>query len=301
MKIKHSKFFLLSLTLILSLNVAQAQSLGSFFNRIKQKINETQKNILERNVTFEKTTDNSLVVINDTIAFDVRKVMIIIRKDNFSEQLVFNVDNGLFQKRLSLKNGAGIYDIEVYTHITNENDRNFEFHKRFLVENTDTRDMSYLLPSHKVQLDDVRIKNLVAKVTKNARNDNEAFMAIYGYITSTIKYDYASARDNSYHFKDYSAVNTLLNLQATCEGYTNLLAAMARAYGIRTKVIHGVGIINWESSIHAWNEVFINNEWKVVDPTWDTFNKKNYKKKPFLFMDYKTFSQSHMNGKVMDY
>ena len=218
--------------------------------------------------------------------------MISITKNDFVEQLVLPIENGSYDTRLSLQNGAGVYDITLYTNSNIERSANYTYVKKFSVENTDLIDRSFLLPTPKVQSEDEVIKVLVKGLTENAENEEEAFLAIYDYVTATIKYDYEALNDRSLRM-DYNAVNTLTYSKALCEGYANLIAAMARAYGIRTKVITGMAKTSSGGGSHAWNEVFINGEWKLVDATWDAILSA----RTYLFMDTETFSINHIKEK----
>lgn len=299
MKIQKSKTLLLSLLLAMSLNVAHAQGLNDVFNGIKNKISDAGKAAKDKAaaVSDDKVVSNSLLELAGTVDPDVKWLMVVIKKNDFKEQLSFAVNNGIYQTRVSLQDGAGVYDIELYSNKNFDRYTSYMRFKKFTVENTDSRDMSFLLPTFKAQVDDPRIKNLVASLTKDAQNDEEAFLAIYKYITSTIKYDHASLNDGSYVKKDYNAINTLLNSTAVCEGYSNLLAAMSRAYGIRTKVIFGQAKVPSGYGAHAWNEVLINDEWKVVDSTWDAGRKNQ----PYLFMDPEIFARDHIKETEMNY
>lgn len=296
MKIQKLEVLLLSLLLSLSLTTANAENISSSVNDISNAA-RLAISPQEGFGTDDQSVTNSLLNLAGTIAPDVKWLMIVIRKNNFKEQLTLPVNNGLYQTRISLQDGPGVYDIGLYINKSTERYTSYFEYKKFTVENTDSRDMSFLLPTQKVQVDDPRIKALVENLTKNARDDEEAFLAIYKYITSTIKYDHASLNDGSYVSKDYNAINTLLNSMAVCEGYSNLLAAMSRAYGIRTKVIFGQAKISSGDAGHAWNEVFIHDEWKVVDSTWDA-GLKNQK---YLFMNPEKFALDHKKEMEMPY
>lgn len=305
MKIQKTKTLLLSLLLTLSLNNAHAQNFGSLFGGIREKITEVGKAAVEgakesareRVATDDIIVDNSLLEISGNVSPDVKWLMILIKKDEYKEQLILPINDGTYQTRISLQEGAGVYDIELYANTNVDRYTSYTQFKKFTVENTDSRDMSFLLPTFKVQVDDPRITFLVESVTKNARNDEEAFLAIYKYVTSTIKYDYAALNNNAYTRIDYNAVYTFVNSSAVCEGYANLIAAMSRAYGIRTKVVFGQAKGPNGYAPHAWNEVFINNEWKIVDATWDAILKHQ----PYLFIDADRFALDHAKEQEMKY
>ena len=247
-------------------------------------------------ISNKETVNDSLLDFSGSIAKGNSWLMIQIIKNNYSQQHLIPVINGLYKTRISLQDGPGIYTIQLYV-ANAKYSSNYTFHKLITVENTDSRDMNFLLPTYKVQSGDDRIKMLALSITKNAQNDEEAFIAIYKYVTKTIKYDYAALADNSYAKKDYNAINTLLNSIAVCEGYANLVAALSRAYGIRTKVIFGSATNSLGTFTHGWNEVFINEEWKLVDATWDSI-QKGYS---YLFMDAKEFAIEHTKETEMNY
>lgn len=285
MKIQILKKILFSFLLTISFNTAHAQNFSSFFNGLKDKINEVAK---ENTFKELQEIDNSLLSLKGRVAPNVKWMMISIVKNNFLDQIVFPIKDGYYETRLPLQDGAGVYDIILYANSNIDRNASYTQVKKISVENTDTNDMSFLLPTSKVQSDDDRIINLVKNLTINAQNDEEAFLSIYQYVTSTIKYDYAGLNDPTLRM-DYNAINTLVYSKAVCEGYANLLAAMSRAYGIRTKVIIGTAINSAGSTLHAWNEVFLHDEWKFVDATWDA----QFSSQPYLFMNAKAFATDH--------
>ena len=288
MKTQKLLILLFSLFSTIFINVAQAQLFGSLKD-LKDRIKNSIEIAKQQSTVNEQMVNNSLFDLNGSISQEINWVLLEISKDNFQEQIVIPVTNGLYETRIPLQGGAGVYKIELYSSIERHSSDYRRF-KKISVENTDTRDMSFLLPTLKVQVDDERIKNLAARLTKNSQNEKEAFLEIYKYVTTKIKYDHIYANNANRIYKDYNAVYTLLNSEAICEGYANLLAALSRAYGIRTKVIFGQGVKNNGYISHAWNEVLINDNWEMVDATWDSVNKnRNY-----LFMTPVRFAQDHI-------
>ena len=71
-----------------------------------------------------------------------------------------------------------------------------------------------------------------------------------------------------------------------CLGYANLYAALCRASSIPCNVVTGYALgvsgssgsswddagINATDANHAWNEVYVDNRWVIVDTTWDSKN-----------------------------
>jgi len=105
MKIQKSKTLLLSLLITLSLNVAHAQSLSDVLGGIKNKINEAQKAAKDKMaaVSEDKVVNNSLLELTGVVDSEVKWLMVVIKKNNFKEQLTLAVNNGLYQTRVSLQ------------------------------------------------------------------------------------------------------------------------------------------------------------------------------------------------------
>lgn len=130
------------------------------------------------------------------------------------------------------------------------------------------------------QVNDPKIKALAAQL--------KTPKAIYEYVTSTLKYDFARVTPNVTRF---GAVKALANpTQAICMEYTDLFIAIARAAGIPAREINGYAYTeNPELQplslvadvLHAWPEYYDKEKgvWIPVDPTWgstsgiDYFNK----------------------------
>jgi len=127
-----------------------------------------------------------------------------------------------------------------------------------------------------------------ASLTQKMTSDEEKVRAIYNYITKNYKYDYEKAKTvQSGYFPD---VNEIYQQQkGICYDFAAVFAAMSRSAGIPTKLIKGYSA-NTGDVYHAWNEVYVNNQWKVIDTTVDAAIIKA-SKKTTLFKsssDYKT-------------
>ncbi len=162
------------------------------------------------------------------------------------------------------------------------------------------------------QASDSEINALAAELTISCSTDYEKASAIYNWIVENIYYDYDyynGAVTSTYR----SAVDVFKYKYTVCEGFSNLYTAMCRSVGVPCRKVIGYGASNTVSddeyfagyfenlSNHAWNEVYINDEWLVVDATWDCGNryengefvKKNRAIKWFD-MAFDEFSKRHM-------
>lgn len=116
------------------------------------------------------------------------------------------------------------------------------------------------------------------KAMKIARNlaleksSKESIKAIYEYVINNIRYDTEKidSIDNNY----IPDIERILEKQSgICYDYSVLFAGMARSIGIPTKLVKGYK--NDIAKYHAWNEVFLDGKWIIIDTTYDSCCKLN--------------------------
>lgn len=136
------------------------------------------------------------------------------------------------------------------------------------------------------------IDKLAAQINADFKTDTDKARAIFTYIATTVKYDYAAYGVNqrpvaySYRteeekiakqkqFKEDLAVKTLKSKKAVCQGYSTLYNLLADKTGLESVIItgtsksHPVHIGKGPgASDHAWNAVKIDGKWKLLDATW---------------------------------
>lgn len=140
-------------------------------------------------------------------------------------------------------------------------------------------------------------KTISDRITAGAASDYEKLRRIYEYTASNFYYDsvafsthsyqYANPYDNLYNFENgLSSANSVSGkVHTTCQGFSAIYLALARAQGIPTRFVYGhrlaVPSNDWmtENNIdvrdHWWAESFVNGRWIFVDPTVGTTNKYN--------------------------
>ncbi len=103
----------------------------------------------------------------------------------------------------------------------------------------------------------------------NKTKSEEKFKKIYNEIVQSIVYDFQKANSVASNTRYLPVIDdTYLNKKGICYDYSSLMASMLRSIGIPTKMVHGYSQ-NTGAVYHAWNEVFLNNKWVVVDTTVD--------------------------------
>lgn len=90
---------------------------------------------------------------------------------------------------------------------------------------------------------------------------------VYHYIIQNIEYDSDKADELGYDYVP-DIEQTYIDSEGICYDYASLLAAMLRSINIPTKLVKGYANSN-PTVYHAWNEIYINGEWLVVDTTQD--------------------------------
>ncbi|XP_063771630.1 kyphoscoliosis peptidase isoform X1 [Pseudophryne corroboree] len=142
------------------------------------------------------------------------------------------------------------------------------------------------------------IEELVRSLVKMARTDLEKVRAIWVWICHHIEYDLEGLEDKSKWSSDPSQI--LLTGKGACEGYAGLFENMCRLAGIQCLKIGGyskghcyvLGQTFSGETNHAWNAVYLNKKWHLVDTTWgaglsDRSSKKfNFRYNEFYFLTH---------------
>lgn len=130
---------------------------------------------------------------------------------------------------------------------------------------------------------DKKAKSIVG----NETDERKKAYLIYKWIGSNIDYDWSKYNNiiNGVNNVDkYGAIPAFTTRKGVCEDYSDLYVAMARAVGLKVRIVVGKGYTGSEWGGHAWNEVYINNEkkWIPLDTTWakagNYFDNKNFYK-----------------------
>ncbi|NWZ37142.1 KY peptidase, partial [Brachypodius atriceps] len=142
------------------------------------------------------------------------------------------------------------------------------------------------------------VEELVKALLKQARTDLEKVRVIWMWICHHIEYDVVG-----YHNKSQlsSKPRDVLQMgKSICEGYAELFEHMCRLAGIQCKKLSGhakgygykTGQTFTGDSDHAWNAVYLEGRWHLLDSTWgsgsvdDAFTKFTYRYNEFYFLTH---------------
>ncbi|NXA41328.1 KY peptidase, partial [Eudromia elegans] len=142
------------------------------------------------------------------------------------------------------------------------------------------------------------VEDLVTALLKQARTDLEKVRAIWMWICHHIEYDVVG-----YHNKSQlscKAIDVLHAGKSICEGYAELFEQMCSIAGIQCMKLSGyskgfgykMGQTFSGDSDHAWNAVYLDGRWHLLDSTWgsgsvdDSFTKFTFRYNEFYFLTH---------------
>jgi transglutaminase-like putative cysteine protease len=232
------------------------------------------------------TTASRTFVIEGTILNGSGNYFIahIIKDGGFTELVPIRgrQSDGAFRRKLYLRHGAGAYTVELgkapsLTAALNGNGFLYAYSmyqgNGYPVNCTAsgaTENDWLLMPSGTVRITQ-ELKDLSDEICAGKTTDADKVKAINKWVVLNMLYDTAVLDSTSptgvnegIHRKQDS-LTAKVNGIAVCEGYAQLFAALARAANIKTRVVTGTV----PGGAHAWNHVYVDGDWKLVDTTWN--------------------------------
>jgi hypothetical protein len=112
-----------------------------------------------------------------------------------------------------------------------------------------------------VQASNPRIREKAMEITQNAKNRWEASETIAMWLYKNIRKEMRVTIP--------SALEVLNSMKGDCNEHSALFAALTRAIGIPAKIIAGLVYMDDGFYYHAWNEVYLGDQWVPIDSTLD--------------------------------
>ncbi|NDK55827.1 transglutaminase domain-containing protein [Pontibacter fetidus] len=117
------------------------------------------------------------------------------------------------------------------------------------------------------------VKTLAAYLNKGATSDYERARIIFAWVAKNIRYnDYGY---NSGNFGNTSVEAVLETRLSVCDGYARLYKALGEQMGLKVEKVSGYAKgysyapgKKFTQTNHAWNSVYLNGRWRLVDATW---------------------------------
>lgn len=146
--------------------------------------------------------------------------------------------------------------------------------------------------------------HLSTYLTSPAKTDLEKTRSIFVWIAYNIIYDMKGFKSGN--LPDYRPKAVLLNRNAVCEGYARLFNELCNEAGVRSEIIRGYSKgygydegDRFAVTNHAWNAVFLDSAWQLIDVTWAAKNSnESSMARPFdnkyFLSDPKVFINDHL-------
>lgn len=165
-----------------------------------------------------------------------------------------------------LQMGNGTYRVSV---LENVQDNRYKVVRRenILVETT-SDNAPYLSSVQNVKWTDEDAAITKATELSDAKDQ---LAAIYSYLVSNVKYDYNKIHSLAPGYLP-NIEDTFASGRGICYDFAALFASMLRSQGIPTKLV--MGYTPNAVGYHAWNEVFVDGKWIVIDITYDSQMKE---------------------------
>ena len=120
---------------------------------------------------------------------------------------------------------------------------------------------------------DTNLETITIQLVESAKADVEKIEAIYQFVISRISYDHEAYRGGKRRI-NRSNKDVLRRGKAVCWGYAELIREMCTYAGLICETVSGYakGAQIPESALekanHAWNAVFLDDTWYLLDATW---------------------------------
>ena len=213
-------------------------------------------------------SENGVVVVTYPIEPDVRyKAML--KKDGVKYYYDLTSDH----VRLPLQMGEGSYELAI---LKNKSGKTYayEYQTTFEVESI-LEERVYLNSIAIIEWfrEDIAIQYLESIITPDM-SEKMKLEIIHKYLTETMIYDYVKfSQIRGAYLPDIN--ETFILQTGICYDFSSILAAMLRSEGIQTKLIMGYRADT--AVYHAWNEVYVDGNWQIVDLTLDVeYFQKGY-------------------------
>lgn len=200
-------------------------------------------------------------------------------------QYKYDIPKGSVNINIPLTQGNGEYKIVLCRNISGT--KYAVMQTVSITQRLADEDVAYLSSNYIIDWDmtNAAIKKAQSLAKKGGKNK---IKYIYDFVVKNYTYDYSKASNINDIAKNAAYIPNINNIytekKGICYDYSVLLASMLRSVGVPTKVVTGYTVN--ADVYHAWNNVYADSKWNVVDTTYDA---QMYRAKRSYSM-YKSFS-----------
>ncbi len=149
-----------------------------------------------------------------------------------------------------------------------------------------------------------KMKDVLREIIDDNMTDVEKIKAIHDYIILNVTYDQElltliSSSNNISNYNGFYLEGVFNDKKAVCEGISKALASLANIEGIPCVTVEGYQTNNPSGVGHAWNKVYVNNNWYIIDATSDgiiinnTYEILSYK---YFLIDEETMQKVYIGN-----
>ena len=128
--------------------------------------------------------------------------------------------------------------------------------------------IQYIYSEEQIKLINEKVDTLYNKLITSDMSNYDKILTIHDYIINNTKYDVERNNNGNSTYHSYTAYGPLFEGYATCNGYTDAMALFLEKMGI-TNFKVAMTPDNDLQEGHVWNALYLDNEWKHLDLTWD--------------------------------
>ena len=146
------------------------------------------------------------------------------------------------------------------------------------------------------------IKKVLVEIIDDNMTDLEKVRAIHDWLVMNITYDgqlldIIMNGQDARGYRSFNLEGVFIDKKAVCEGIAKAFACMANIEGIPCVYVEGYQTNNPDGLGHAWNKVYVNGKWYIIDVTSDGIVINDQ----FEVLSYKSFliDEETMNKKYM--
>ncbi|MDF2545666.1 MAG: hypothetical protein K0R93_564 [Anaerosolibacter sp.] len=212
---------------------------------------------------------SSMGVIGVNYGVGEKKVKLVVEKGQ--ARYTYNLKGDDQTESFPLQLNDGSYKVSILENVSGNS------YKTVAVTNLDVKmenEQKVFLNS--IQLiewnDSMKAIEKAKELTKDITTDEEKIAAIHKYVVENVRYDYDKIKNLNYDYLP-NIENTFETNLGICYDYSSMFAGMLRSIDIPTKLIKGY--TKNAQGYHAWNEVYVNGKWMIVDTTYDAQMKEN--------------------------
>ncbi len=119
-----------------------------------------------------------------------------------------------------------------------------------------------------------KIKTILREIIDDKMTDVEKVKAIHDWLILNVVYDnelllLVSQNQDVKKYKGFTLEGVFLDNKAVCEGIAKAFVVMANIEGIPCVFVEGKQTNNPNGVGHAWNKIYVNNKWYIIDATSD--------------------------------